>query len=174
MAALIKKTNTFDLSGEYGIGYDQNNHSFLFSLCDYELIKKYYWGVKRKGYVSTEIPMGNKKYKQMMLHRYLINPDDKQEVDHINHRPFDNRRENLRVVTTAQNQMNAKTSTRNTSGVKGVDFDNQTQSWRVRIQVNGKRLSLGNYDRFEDAVKVRKDAEKKYYGEYRYKNEATL
>lgn len=166
--------NTFDLSGEYGIGYDKNNHRFFFSLSDYELIKKHYWGVKRKGYVTTEIPIGNRKYKQLMLHRYLMNPDDNQEIDHINHQPFDNRRENLRIVTTMQNQMNTRKSTRNTSGVKGVDFNNDTGKWRARIQVNGKRLSLGQYENFEDAVKTRKEAEKKYYGEYRYKEDADI
>ena len=76
----------------------------------------------------------------------------------------------MRIVTTAQNQMNSVVSDRNRSGVKGVSWDNNEQRWRVRISVNGKRLSLGNYKNFDDAVQCRKSAEAFYYGKYKYVN----
>lgn len=40
--------------------------------------------------------------------------------------------------------------------------------WHSYITINKKTISLGNYDKFENAVKARKDAEKIYFGEYAY------
>lgn len=36
----------------------------------------------------------------------------------------------------------------------------------VEIQVYGIVYRLGKFDTYEDALKARKDAEKKYYGEF--------
>ena len=48
--------NKYDLSGEYGIGYDNNGREFYFDLEDYELIKNYYWLINSAdGYVETRI-----------------------------------------------------------------------------------------------------------------------
>lgn len=102
------------------------------------------------------------------MHRFLLHPNESQEVDHINHNPSDNRRENLRIVSTAQNQMNTVINKNNTSGIKGVNWDKGCNKWRVRISVNGERLTLGYYNTLEEAAQVRHDAELKYFGEYRY------
>lgn len=37
------KTNVYDLTHEYGIGYTSKNEQFLFDIEDYELIKDYCW-----------------------------------------------------------------------------------------------------------------------------------
>lgn len=38
----LKKYNTYDLSGEYGIGYTEKGEEFYFDLEDYDKIKNYY------------------------------------------------------------------------------------------------------------------------------------
>lgn len=163
--------NTFDLSGDYAVGHDNSGNSFLFDKEEYSKIKPYYWRVGSNKYVSMVIYDRNtKKCTQYLLHRFLMNPTSEEEVDHINHNTLDNRKSNLRIVTTAQNQMNSVVSDRNRSGVKGVNWDNNEQRWRVRISVSGKRLSLGSYKNFDDAVQCRKSAEAFYYGEYKYVN----
>jgi hypothetical protein len=50
------------------------------------------------------------------------------------------------------------------SGKAGVNWHKKLSKWEVKISDNGKQLSLGVYDNFETAVKVRQDAELKYYG----------
>ena len=161
--------NDFDLSGEYGIAYDNKGCSFIFDKEDYDKIKPYYWRVHHNNFVSMTIcNRKTKTNKQYLLHRFLMNPNDIQEVDHINHNPLDNRKSNLRVVIVAQNQMNSNRSIRNTSGIKGVNWNPKEKKWRVRISVNGKRISLGSFADYQDAVKCREEAEMKYYGEYRY------
>jgi hypothetical protein len=48
-----KKYNTYDLSGEYGIGYTLKGEEFYFDLEDYDLIKDYYWSINNEGYLSA-------------------------------------------------------------------------------------------------------------------------
>lgn len=91
-------------------------------------------------------------------------------VDHINHRRNDNRKCNLRAVTPSQNNMNMGLRSDNNSGVTGVHWDKNTNKWMSRIGINKKRIHLGYFDSFEDAVKARKNAEEKYFKEYSYDN----
>ena len=51
----------------------------------------------------------------------------------------------------------------NTSGVPGVEWWKTKQCWRASICFKGKRYRLGNYKRFDDAVKARKRAEEELY-----------
>ena len=51
----------------------------------------------------------------------------------------------------------------NTSGVRGVIWDRNSNKWRARLKFKGKLMSFGSYDRFEDAVEARKKAETEYF-----------
>ena len=156
-----KRKNIYDLTQKYGIGYLYNsNKKFYFDLEDYDKIKEYYWVINNKGYVIT----GGANNSNLLMHRLILNVLDDQEVDHINHNTNDNRKENLRIVTRSQNQMNASLRSNNTSGVTGVYFDNTYGCWVSKIQQD----VLGHFANFDDAVKVRKEAEEKYFGEYSY------
>lgn len=54
----------------------------------------------------------------------------------------------------------------NSSGVTGVVWQKRAQRWRAEIGFKRKRYFLGLYDRFDDAVKARKEAEAKYFGAF--------
>lgn len=58
-------------------------------------------------------------------------------VDHINRNPLDNRKGNLRVVTVAQNALNAQ-QRNSKSGYIGVRWDNNKQLWLAYITIQGK------------------------------------
>ena len=105
--------------------------------------------------------------KLYMVHRVIwcmFNGDipDGHEIDHINHIRDDNRLENLRVVTKQGNKRNRSRNKSNTSGVIGVSRYNPRNKWQSQIKVDGKNIHLGFYDDFDEAVKVRKEAEVKY------------
>jgi hypothetical protein len=96
--------------------------------------------------------------------------DFQMQVDHIRHKRYDNRKSELRIIDNSKNQMNSVIKKNNTSGCKGVSWDKRAGKWYAYINVNKKRINLGKYINFEDAVKVRKGAEEKYFGEYSYDN----
>lgn len=78
------------------------------------------------------------------------------QIDHINHERTDNRIANLRQAPQKQNARNASRRVDNTSGVTGVVWQKDRKKWAAQIMVDGKAISLGRYDKFEDAVAARK------------------
>ena len=83
-------------------------------------------------------------------------------IDHINGDRADNRIINLRLVTKSYNSKNRGAQQNNTTGIIGVTFTKLYNRWTARINVNGERIVLGHFKKFEDAIKARKEAEKKY------------
>lgn len=163
-----KKYNTYDLSGEYGIGYTYKGEEFYFDLEDYDKIKDYRWYIDKYGYVVARKLNQDKMVK---LHKLLL---PNVEVDHIFHKKYDNRKSELRIVTRSQNNMNHGLRNDNTPGVVGICWAKRENKWLARITVDGKEIFLGYFDKFEDAVKARKEAEEKYFGEFSYDNSMIL
>jgi hypothetical protein len=96
-------------------------------------------------------------YKIYRTHRLIWayhNGPAKLNIDHANGNTFDNRIENLRECTTAENQYNQVKSKANTSGLKGVNWCKQKQKWRARIRVDGKEFHVGFFNSVENAAKV--------------------
>ena len=54
----------------------------------------------------------------------------------------------------------------NRSGATGVTWRKKDRRWCAEIGFKGKRYYLGLYDRFEDAVRARKEAEAQYFGSF--------
>jgi hypothetical protein len=86
------------------------------------------------------------------------------EIDHIDRNRANDRWNNFRLVTRFQQMMNKTVSKLNTSGVTGVLRCNNR--WFATIRVNGKRIFLGSFLYYGDAVAARKKAEIEYYGEF--------
>lgn len=166
------KENQFDLESEdYGIGYTSKGEPFWFDKEDYDKIKNYCWFYSPDGYVVAKKRGTNT---SVSLHVLLLSPIPKgMRVDHKRHPPrkghkYDNRKSNLEIKTNSQNMMNASLYVNNSSGVAGVTFTKANNKWQVRIGVGNKRVHIGYFDTYEDAVKARKEAEEKYWGDYRY------
>lgn len=162
------KTNKYDLSGEYGIGWTSKNEEFWFDLEDYDKIKGYCWSIADSGYLQAR---DNNSI--ILIHRLIFMnqyPDGNFTVDHIGHNVLDNRKSKLRVAEQRHNCRNKIKMNKNTSGVTGVSWDNAKQRWLAQIGINHKNIYLGRYVNFEDAVKARKEAEEKYFGEWSYDN----
>lgn len=88
------------------------------------------------------------------------------EIDHINRDRLDNKIENLREVTRAQNMQNKAMYKRNTSGAKGVSWKKSINKWQVAINVNGVRKYIGVFEDFELAELVSMEARDKFHGIY--------
>ena|SRR3990167_5147696 len=97
------------------------------------------------------------------IHRFILNPKVGEYVDHINGNPLDNTRKNLRICTNAANLRNGRVRSNNKTGFNGVTWDRFRNKWHAKIKVNYKDIFLGRFKNFDDAIKARKDAEKKYW-----------
>ena len=133
----------------------------IIDIDDIDKVIGHKWSMDKRGYVDT-------KESPRRLHRFIMEPPKDMEVDHINHNKLDNRKSNLRIVTRSQNNMNHKLCSRNTSGYKGVSYLKKNKVWETYIQVNGEMLKLGYFKKLQDAISARREAEIKYFGEFRY------
>ena len=100
-----------------------------------------------------------------LMHRYIMNAKKHFVIDHLNHDTTDNRKHNLRSCTQKENLANSKGYCTNKSGRRGVCkvvYKSGTEKWKAFIMVNNININLGFFDKFDDAVKVREDAEMKY------------
>lgn len=88
------------------------------------------------------------------------------EVDHRNGDPKDNRLENLRLATPAQNSRNQKLSAANTSGYKGVSYGKAQGKWLARLRIDGGRIWQREFDTKEDAALAVAKARATFHGEF--------
>jgi len=166
-----RKYNTYDLTGEYGIGFTNKGEEFFFDLEDYDLIKNYCW-IKHCGYIEANslIFNGNTNIK---MHRLVMRETDKDvKVDHIYHKLYDNRKSELRSCSNAENCANHVIHKNNTSGKSGISWRKDNSKWRVRIWKDYKCYNIGSFSNYEDAVMARDEAEIKYFKEYRCEEDA--
>jgi hypothetical protein len=84
------------------------------------------------------------------------------EIDHINGNRLDNRLNNLRACSHAENHKNVKRPTHNSSGITGVAWHKQAEKWRAFITIKQKQKHLGLFSTKEEAIQCRKIAETKY------------
>lgn len=88
----------------------------------------------------------------------------KNEIDHINGNPSDNRIENLREATRSENGANRAIHKNNKSGFKGVT--KKRNKWTACVAINKKRFRLGSFDSPEEAhaayLKKSKEVQKEF------------
>jgi uncharacterized CHY-type Zn-finger protein len=123
------------------------------------IVKEHKWYLAPNGYVANA-------KNGVYLHRFLLNADNNELVDHEDGNPLNNLDSNIRKCTRSQNNMNRK--------AKGVYVDNRmsegTKKWYAEITVDRKKKRLGHFYTEEDAIKARIKAEEEYFGEFRRKD----
>lgn len=156
-----KKHNTFITKGNVTEGFTTNGYKFIIDTEDLPKIKNICWFKGKGGYLEGRDK--NIKYK---MHRLITNCPKGLDVDHINHCVNDNRKTNLRVCTRSQNNMNHRNRK---PTAKGLHWYKARSKWAVSISKDHKNYFLGYYDNYEDALEVRRRAEKEYFKEFAYK-----
>lgn len=125
---------------------------------DYERLSTYSWSIAGRGYARLGRPGGGADY----MHRLVLITD--KQVDHINGDPLDNRRENLREATNAQNHSAFSSRAPGVSGVRGVSRDRN--KWQARVTHLGKTYRKGGFDTVEEAADWWDLKAEELYGEF--------
>lgn len=132
-------------------------------------LNKHTWRLSQNGYARRNRG-GESKDKDILLHRVVNQTPDGFLTDHINCNRLDNRKRNLRSVTSSENNWN-KGSFRGTSRFKGVCWRKRENKWVAVIRFKKRPYHLGYFHSEIDAAKAYNEAAKKYHGEYAYLNE---
>jgi hypothetical protein len=129
------------------------------------------WNARCAGKPALNANSGNG-YKEGALHNRkvyahrviwkMITGEDPMFVDHINGDRSDNRFCNLRSVDRLQNMQNTGLRHTNRSGCPGVRWTPKIRKWQARITVNKRIMLLGAFVTLEDAIRVRRAAEREY------------
>jgi len=139
---------------------------------DYESVSQFTWCINKGGYPCTSTRHytqngsrwdGTHWYNSTIinLHSFLLGraPNGK-EWDHENRDPLDNRRQNLRAVTSGENKLNRNPFSN--SGHKGISWDDYRNCYFVCIYLPKKCKYVGRYQTIEEAVAARDAAYKQY------------
>jgi hypothetical protein len=78
------------------------------------------------------------------MHRLIMKPPKNMVIDHINGNGLDNRKENLRVCSPAQNNLNSTKKAQASSKYKGVR--KHQGKWDARISINKETIYLGRFN----------------------------
>jgi len=101
----------------------------------YDTLTARSWYITTRGYACASLHG-----KLVFMHRIINNTPKGMITDHINRNKLDNRKSNLRTVTTFQSETNKPLLKTNKSGVTGVH--KVKQGWRAIITINGKARHL--------------------------------
>jgi hypothetical protein len=161
--SIIKKFNDYINEKDYHeIILKNNKHiEVARALIDKEDIKKiigYTFNLGTKGYVRTQLNGS-----PIKLHTLIMGKRDGLEIDYKNRNPLDNRKSNLRFVTTSQNAINTKLRITNTSGFKGISWDKTKNKWAVNLMKDGKKKYKQKFESLDEAVLMRQRAEIVYF-----------
>ena len=127
------------------------SHKAIVSLEDIDKVSTFNWSLLTR-------PNGNKYAHRkvcgttMFLHQQILGtPKWPLVIDHVNRDGLDCRRENLRIVDRRANALNSERS--NNASI----IERHGNRFRVRPFFQGKRLNLGSFISYEEALLVLKE-----------------
>lgn len=123
---------------------------------DFEKLSEYRWWVNRHGYAYTSMKVGYRQYKNIQMHRFILNESNQQVIiDHRNRDKLDNQKGNLNKTDRSFNAMNAtQNNSRKLSKYRGVTYHKTQRKWYTQLKFRGHSYNLGSYSKEEDAAKA--------------------
>lgn len=151
----------------------KKGHTSQVDDCDFRLVSEMNWQALSKKmkdrcviYAVNEMRIGGQRVKTYM-HRLIMCPGPGMIIDHINGDTLDNRRENLRICTHAENMRNSvKRKFTERSPYKGVHRYGIKGKWMACIQVDKKTINLGIFTCPIEAAKAYDEAAIIHHGAF--------
>jgi hypothetical protein len=117
--------------------------------------------LKSKGYIIVRIG-GTDFRAHRLVWLYVYGEPVPDIIDHVDRNPRNNRIDNLRPATKAQNAAN--TTRKSATGIVGVDLSDGR--YRVRVGSGGRQVYIGQFGTLDEATKARFDAATLLHGEF--------
>ncbi len=139
--------------------YFPGKHTIIIDTEDWDRVKEYKWRIfaaacHRYPYAITDVPhpaggtkaCGRARRTALYLHHAVIGkPQRGMVADHINLHGLDNRKDNLREVTYAQNNQNMRSAKNSASKYKGVSWHSQHKKWQAAAGRRRSHTHIGYY-----------------------------
>jgi len=138
----------------------------IVDVADFERLKKYRWYASPSG-GGKMYARRNTRKGTVLMHREIMQPAPGMCIDHRDRNGLNNRPDNLRECTPAQNEYN-KAPRGKKSRFKGVYPDGD--KWYAVIKHKGKAYYLGTFDDEVEAAKARDRKAYELEGEFAYLN----
>jgi len=135
---------------------------------DYECLKDFKWTLMRQQNVKSQYAQCKIHGRVQLMHRIITSAPRGSVVDHINGNGLDNRKNNLRVCSQADNCRNQKLSHNNKFGYKGVQKKNS--KYTASIRVNRQLIHLGIFNTPQEAADAYDCAAVEHFGEFALTN----
>jgi hypothetical protein len=98
-----------------------------------------------------------------LIWKLVTGEEPREEIDHKDNDPANNRWSNLREATHQQNVWNSKSAT---GHAKGIYYRHDRGYWRAEIQIGGRTIGLGNFDTEQEANDAYFAAAQRHYGQF--------
>lgn len=121
---------------------------------------------KPLGYVQVGF-LGRVYQAHRLIWVMYYNEDPPRYIDHINMNKSDNRIENLRAATNAENMQNSKARRSNKTGFKGVFLIKTSGRYMANICANKKQIYLGTFSTAEEAHAAYCFAAERLHGQFK-------
>ena len=136
---------------------------------DYDYLNQWKWHYC-DGYARRNVyEKGSRKPIPIRMHRVILNANKGEYVDHINGNRINNQKENLRLCTYSQNNMNKKRHSDSKSNYKGVS--KHRSKWRATITKEYKTYYLGLYKTDIEAAIAYNEKATELFGEFAVLND---
>jgi len=135
---------------------------------DYDRLSQYKWcaAKDRELFYAHQGSNGT----TVSMHREIMHAPKGVICDHTDQNGLDNRKSNLRLCTSAQNQYNKRPKKGCASRYKGVVLRRDCKRWRAQIGYHRKRIHLGDFDNQMEAAMAYDDKAAELFGEFAWLN----
>lgn len=133
---------------------------------DYERLAQYKWRLGSKGYAIRTFKDVSGKKRTLSMHRVIMDAPPRTETDHINGDRLDNRKANLRICSTMENQRNRGIQVNSTTGFKGVSPHKASGKYEGKIGHKKEKIYLGLFSSPEEAARAYDAMARKLFGEF--------
>jgi hypothetical protein len=191
----INYSNVIYCNKEYIVGkvpFKENYLKFVIDKEDFNKVDGYSWHKSSNNYISQGVIVDGKK-KEFYLHNLILNIFDfpgkgsKESVDHINRIGLDNRKENLRIISQTEQNLNQSKKKRRIelpedSGLTIDDIPkhiwyikaNGSHGERFAIELNTENITWKTTSSknisLKDKLESAKEKLKEYYKQFPYLN----